>query len=399
MAQQRSTSRKQKKSDFPIFEYLDMVMPKKLVARFMEMPRHLRWTLISSIASLILLWVALRVVVGGLNQWIDSRGEFLYDSYYLPYPLSERPLPVSSQGVSSDNRFLVLPATIADQYVLQIPPTEVEQAAIRKAELDTFLALSQPVETSLTALRQSLSEQLPAVAVVTEMVETAVEVTAAPTTDSAVVSTVVPTVNPIQAQFTAVDHVLASLTSLNQALQASVSIDPVYVYIPQLQNQLNALVASGITLPVEIEPFSQRISELAAAQPSIVFRNSECLMNALVPVNEIDEAIARPCGITQRAMHAEQGDYISADGTSLNVVVAEFPRSVDAGWAVKQLFYRTRKIGVTGDFAMNDIIPYNYFFGQTEGVYTLAWSHQNWVYSVSGLSGEAIDSLMKVFPY
>ena len=98
-------------------------------------------------------------------------------------------------------------------------------------------------------------------------------------------------------------------------------------------------------------------------------------------------------------MYVEQGDYINTDGASLNVVVAEFPRPVDAAWAVKQLFYRARKIGYTGNFALNDIIAYNYFFSQIDGIYTLAWSHENWVYSISGWSNEDIDRMVKVFPY
>ena len=62
------------KSSFPIFKYLDMLMPHKLVAQFAGLPRHVRWTIISALASLVLLWVFLRVVVGSINHWIDTRG-------------------------------------------------------------------------------------------------------------------------------------------------------------------------------------------------------------------------------------------------------------------------------------------------------------------------------------
>ena len=97
MAQRQYNTRKQRKSDFPIFEYLEMLMPDNLVARFMEIPPHVRWTIISTVASLVILWIVLRFVVGGINSWIDNQGPFLKDSFYLPYNFTERPLPVDPE--------------------------------------------------------------------------------------------------------------------------------------------------------------------------------------------------------------------------------------------------------------------------------------------------------------
>lgn len=409
MTQQRSNSNKQKKSDFPIFEYLDKLMPDKLVSRFAELPRHVRWTIISSVASLIILWIVLRVVVGGLNSWLDNQGEFLTDAYYLPYPLMERPFPAYPEAAAPDDQFRILPATIGDQYVLQVPLTETEQDSLKQMELDSFLALSQPAEAALASLRHSLSEQLgtaaePAAEVVEPTADSAAVPTDSalalvPTIDLTVMPTMAPTVDPIQTQINALDQVLATLVPLNAGLQTANSIEPVYGVAPELQNKLNALTVSGITLPADVESFSTRISELAALEPPIIFHNSECLMDALVPEGESEDRANRPCGITQRALYVEQGDYIGTDGTAFNVVVAEFPRSVDAAWAVKQLFYRARKIGNTGNFALDNIIEYNYAFSQIDGVYTLVWSHDNWVYSVSSFSTEDIDRMMQVFPY
>ena len=120
MAQRQYNTRKQRKSDFPIFEYLEMLMPDNLVARFMEIPPHVRWTIISTVASLVILWIVLRFVVGGINSWIDNQGPFLKDSFYLPYNFTERPLPVDPETATQGDQFLVLPDRIADQYVRQI---------------------------------------------------------------------------------------------------------------------------------------------------------------------------------------------------------------------------------------------------------------------------------------
>ena len=55
-------------------------------------------------------------------------------------------MPEYPEEVNEEDRFLILPDTIAEQYVLQIPPTDEELQATRAAELEAFLALSLPVE-------------------------------------------------------------------------------------------------------------------------------------------------------------------------------------------------------------------------------------------------------------
>ncbi len=400
MAQQRRSTHRKQKSDFPIFDYIDMMMPQKLLARFMEMPRHVRWTIISSIASLFLLVVFLRVVLGGINQWIESQGSFLYDSYYLPYDLTERPVPIYPETITEADRFVLLPDIIANQYVLQIPPTEEEVQAVRQAELDAFLALSLPVADSLTVLRETLGEQ-PGEPVVATEAEAVVDASEPVVTDDGdAVPTAVPTVDPIQIQVTALDGVLTPLVTLNEALGEADSIDLVYEAAAPLQQQLNMLEASGIGLPQGFEPFKQRIDELTLVEPTTTYQNNDCLMAALDPKfgkNHLTEN--PPCTITQRAMFVEQGEYVDQNGKTFNVVVAEFPRPVGAAWAVKQLFYRARFVGVTGNFAIDDIIEYNHFLSRADDVYSLAWTHDNWVYSISGASIADIDAMMKVFPF
>ena len=153
-------------------------------------------------------------------------------------------------------------------------------------------------------------------------------------------------------------------------------------------------------MPPEIAPFKQRIDELAMLEPPVVYRNNECLMAALAQQDVQDETSSTPpCSITQRALYVEQGNYVNSEGAPFNIAVAEFPRPVDAAWAIKQLFYRGRVTGVTANFALDNIIEYNYFFSRIEGVQTLAWTHENWVYSISTDSSTDLDNLMKVFPY
>lgn len=396
MAQQKYRAGKQRKSDFPIFEYIDMLMPQNLMARWAEMPRHIRWTIVSLVASLILLWVFLSLVVGGLNQWADSRGAFLYDSYYLPYSIEDRPLPVYRGPVTDEAQFLILPESIGNQYSLQIPPSDVELEVRRMAERDAFLAASLPAAETLTTLRESMS--VPAddeTTAAAETQEAAAEVEATPLAESEAQ----PTVDPVQLQVMALDNLLPTLTNLNTTLEGSDSIDPVYSVVAQLQTQLTSLAATGITLPPEVEAFSQHLNALPVREAPIDYSNNVCLMAALSARWGNDNVDNPPCTITQRAMYVEQGDYLGSDGSKINIVAAEFPRGEDAAWAVKQLFYRARFIGFTGNFALDDIIEYNYFFSQINGVYSLAWSHGNWVFSISGVSSDKIEAVARTFPY
>ncbi len=195
----------------------------------------------------------------------------------------------------------------------------------------------------------------------------------------------------------ALDGVLMPLETLNDNLKEADSLDPVRAQIPDLQSKLSLLAGSGLTLPPEVTAFQQHLDSLPAVKAPVYYNSNECLMAALTPAK--DSETVPPCDITQRATYVEQGSYLNQKGAEFNVVIAEFPRSVDADWAVKQLFYRARGIGQTGNFALDNIIEYNYFFSQIDLIYTLGWSHDNWVYSVSAATIDDIDSMMTAFPY
>ena len=147
-----------------------------------------------------------------------------------------------------------------------------------------------------------------------------------------------PTVDPIQLQLTALDGVLTPLVTLNEALQQESSIDMVYGSVGLLQSQLNGLAASGIDVPLGVEPFKLRIDELAAIEPPVIYRVNECLMAAKALEIDLNATFnLPPCGITQRAWFVEQGEYVNSAGRSYNIAVAEFPRPVDAAWAIKAI--------------------------------------------------------------
>lgn len=396
MAQKHRTARRQK-SSFPVFDYIDAMMPDKLADRFNDMPHHIRWTIVSAVASLIILWVFMRVVVGSINHYIDTRGPYLQDALRLPYALETRPLPAYPDVIEEVVDIYVLPDTIG-AYVLQIPPSAEEVQAVNEAELAAFLALSLPVERSLTALSDSLNERVAAIPVVEEAPP---EADAEVAEDGEAAPVIAPTVDPVLLQLTAVDVVLAQLTTLNEALEDDDSISLAVAQARPLHGAINGLIASGVAVPLGVEPLKVRIEELAAIEPPLIYMINDCLVTSMPVLSDNDTRVFPPsCNLTQTALWVERGEYIHSDnGKSIDVTITEFSRPEDAAWGVKQAYYYGRFIAATGDFAMNDVLEYNYFFSFANGLYTLAWSHENWVYSIATDTPIEIDSLMKNFPY
>lgn len=412
MAQRQRTAHKPK-SDFPIFEYIDRLMPGKLIASFMELPRHYRWLIVSILASAFLFWVFLKVVVGGLNDYVESRKPQGMDTLRLSYGLETRPLPVLPETLDPEAQFIVLPPAIAEYYVLQIPVSAEEAEARAEAELETFLTLSMPLEKGLLTLQETLSDQMAVQAeaapaeetVPTEQAATAnpevanvlptaiaPDATAVPTA----LPTAAPTVDPIQAQSTAVNNALRELQPLNLALEDSGSIAAVYPKLAALQSGMSGLVSAGVTLP-ELEAFNAHLSALAAVEPPTLYQMNDCMRSSKMIVRRQDAQTVPTCTIDPTASYVESGNYLF-DGQEFNVVVAQYPHHDAATAAAKQMFYYARTIGRTGNFALGPI-EYDYVFSFANEVYTLTWTHENWAYSLSAKDFKALEQFVKFFPY
>lgn len=408
MAQKQHSTRQQK-SDFPIFEYLNMVMPHRLIARWLELPRHYRWLIISILASAVILWIFLKVVVGGLYAYIDSQIPRGYDALYLPYALETRALPELPETIAEDTLFVVLPETIAETYALQIPPSQEEIEAANAAELEAFLALSTPVEKGLAALQESLAKSLEeraAAAAITETEAASTEAAVAPVDEAAALAadvtaapTLAPTVDTVQVQSTAVNIALAELSALNTVLADSDSIQPVFDTLPKLREAMAGLIPTGVTL-LSLDAFIARLAELAEIGPPVVYKVSDCLVSSKMVVRRAD-VVAQPCTIDQTATFVERGDY-QHNGMNFNVVVAEYPDHDTATRAVKQVFEYARINGRVGNFSLGPI-EYDYAFTQTGNgpneLYSFTWSHENWVYSITTDNFIELENLVKVFPY
>ena len=387
---QKSYTKHQPKSDFPIFDYLEMVMPNRLLARWMELPRHYRWTIVSIIASAVALWLFLRIVVGGLHAYLDSQIPRGYDALYLTYDFEARPLPQVPANMSAEMPFVVLPQMIGEQYALQMPLSKAEIEAADAAELESLLMFSLPAQESLTAIQQSLTTalqaQTEASAVDTETAAANVETSTAPdATDPA---------QEMMQQQTAVNAALAQISALHIKLADADSIEPVYDMLPQLQSTLMALTPVGVALP-EVDMLNSRLAELSAVEPPATYSISECLVSSKPAARASDTV--QPCVIDQTATFVESGVYRSST-MSLNVTAAQYADHDSATAAVKQVFQYARSIGSTGNFSLGSI-AYDYAYTQANDLFTLTWSHANWVYSITVPDVSTLDTLVAAFPY
>ena len=396
MAQKQRTQRPQQ-SDFPIFEYLDAVMPTRLLERFLDLPRHVRWTIISAVASLFLLWLFLRIVVGGLNHYIATRGAFLYDALYLPYELEARPLPELPETMPEDGTFVVLPDVIAERYMLQIPPTEEELEAATEAKRQAFLAVSLPVQMTLEEHRTSFNEYLEAQAAEVPAAAAGVDETAAEGAEAE--PTAAPTVNPVVLQLTAVDGLLNQLVVLNETLADEGPLSLIDEKIEPLQQGMAAVSAAGVTVATA-DPFLQHLDFLAAQEPPTVYAINDCITATEMGHSLTDKAAPPPCILTQPIEFVERADYLrSGNGAAFNIAAVQYDSDDAATDSVGELFHHARAIGGTGNFAIANTIAYDYFISRANDVFTLVWSHDNWVYSVSTSSMDEIDAIMPLFPY
>lgn len=358
------------KSDFPVFEYVEKLMPQTLIEVYQELPRHIRYTILSTIASVTLLWAMLSIVLGGINNHLATRGAFLYDALYTTYALETRALPLIAETATG---FTVLPQSIATDYLRQMPLNEAAIAADALAQRDTFRLQAAPAQISLEALQSFLNELI-AANTSTDASETAA-------------------LTSLHQQLTAVNAALVEVSAINNTLATEVSIDPVAGSLPKLRETIAAVAATGIVMP-ELQALGTYLDTMTSTAPALLYRINECLASS---GSETDMGDTRPCPLSLGASMVERADYMRGDSV-FNVVAAEFASHEESTSVVSSLYQYGRSIGRTGNFSLGTI-EYDYFFHFADDLYSFSWSHENWVYSISSASFADLDELLKVFPY
>jgi hypothetical protein len=381
-----------------------MVMPKNIIERYLELPSYMRWLIISILACAVILWVFFTVVIAGLNHYIETRGAFLKDALYLPYGLETRALPALPETIDPNAPFVVLPDQINNQYILQIPPSREEIRAQQLAERDAFWALSVPVEKALIALQKELDTTLQANEKLAAEMAAAAPVAAPAEGESAgeaapaveAQPTIMPTVDPVRIQLTAVNIALADLVMINDTLADAVSLEPVRNLVAPLLDKMNGVTASGVVL-AELDPFNAHLAALAAQKPPAQYLVNDCLMASKMPVRRSDLALVPPCTIDQTATFVESGTYLYND-MPFRVGVAQYPDHESATTAIKSVYWHALATGRSGNFTLG-MIEYDYFFSYVEGQYAFTWSHDNWVFSVAAPNPGAMEALVKALPF
>lgn len=104
-----------------------------------------------------------------------------------------------------------------------------------------------------------------------------------------------------------------------------------------------------------------------------------------------------PCA-SHPGQYLTSGTYAKADGTVIQAAAASFASTDEARQVTKDVHRYASQVGVMGNYVLG-ISAVDYFYSSSYGVYTFTWSHENWVYSLSSTSFDALENLLAVFPY
>jgi hypothetical protein len=118
MAQRKVVSQRQSELQ-PVYDFLDMLHPARLRAHWNRIGRRAQWTLVISLASLVLIWVVLNLLLLTMRHVRATTGPFLFEALQAPYELSARPVPLPG-----DETVTVLPAAAGD-YTLQAETVQI----------------------------------------------------------------------------------------------------------------------------------------------------------------------------------------------------------------------------------------------------------------------------------
>ena len=160
--------------------------------------------------------------------------------------------------------------------------------------------------------------------------------------------------------------------------------------------QLDAALLAANVPTVKHNGLRVTTPEVMEVARPVVYRTNDCLISSQVIVRR-DEAYVQPCTIGNTATFVEQGMYVFGE-KQFNIAAAQYPGHDMATQAVRDIFKFARTAGTTGNFSVGPI-AYDYVYSFADDIYTLTWSHEEWVFSISTDNSIDLDNLLKVFPY
>lgn len=85
--------------------------------------------------------------------------------------------------------------------------------------------------------------------------------------------------------------------------------------------------------------------------------------------------------------------------TLTRIIAAQFETEDDAEAALRAMQFRSREVGRLGNFAFSSYYSVDYFYALDRNQQLFAWSHDNWVYTISADTMDRVESIAKIFPY
>lgn len=331
---QRAAQRR--RSEFPIFEYIEAANPVRIWNEFQALPSRRRWTIVTMIAFTILVLIVSQIGIMAIQHHLATRGAFLNDALEAPYGLANRPVPV----VEANDKFFMLPMGVgAFARQPEVDP-QVQQAA--REAFETAVAL---VATRQAELRAA------------------------------------------EAAFAALPAPEAPAAA-EQPADAAVIVEPSAEYLA---------AAEAVTLATEALAAAQTaLADLNYIEP-MVYPLSECLEYAALSDRARSRIAEAPCTPGRRPIYIETAQYLRGN-EAISVTAAQYADHLGASVAMSDLYLLARPTMRIGNFTIGvAALDYMYSGDGTQAIFT--WSHQEWVYTIAGPNFNVVEQFVLAFPY
>jgi hypothetical protein len=323
------------------------VTPENVRNTYVRIPRKVKWMIVSTLASLVLVIIAVQLTLAAVEavQWANR--PTLLERITDRYQLAQRPLPaVNSEGTA----FYPLP------YV---------DAALLRAE--RALALEEARAAADAAYMEALAIAL-------------AEAEAAGTTAEAVEA-----VADVAAVADAED------TAVEAAPEPVVLVDPAAFAIDEA-----AIIAS--IMPEVDQSYFRIMPRFQGFTRTYVYDDNPT-HPALTCLVIIDEFAGGGCEMTHYPTFVEAADYTDAENMVVRIAAAQYETPEQARESLNEMRSHSFETSRLGDYALADGLAVNYFYSIAGRWNTFVWSNGTWVYAITAQSLTQVEHIIRGFPY
>jgi hypothetical protein len=319
------------------FDTAYQVTPENFRNFIGNMPRRVKWMIVTTLAALVLVLVLLQLTRVGIQAIEWANRPPLMERILAPYDLEARLTPnVAAGSLELAPIPFVDSAALAERRALALE--EAWAAAEAEAEQAAALAVAEAEAQEAVVEEQAVADG----AALTDGETAGAAEEAAPAA--------------------------LEVTIDEEAVLASIQpeVDPAYfVVLPALENYARTYVYDNIT-----------------THPA---------QSCLVVLGEADEG---GCQLSYQPHYIEAADYTDGQNRVVRLVVARFESPAEARESMVEMHEEAWTTGSLGNYALVEGLQVNYFFAQVRGWQNFTWSNGSWVYSVSAPSFSQLEAFI-----